>query len=215
MRNKRNLILREKRVKLLEEQLKAKDDIITALENENKNREKFFQEYPELKNKKIVLYAPTFRKNMKSRWDQILNAPISSNSVLMIKNHPGQHVQHKSAREHVYYMDNWKTIDLLAVCDCVITDYSAITLEAAVLKKPVYFWLYVYHDLGNLIYDIEYKKYDMDFLVSFQKKYLTEELGSSSEKITALIISKLREEESQYANEKNYNHGRRTWHTME
>ncbi len=37
MRNKRNLILREKRVKLLEEQLKAKDDIITALENENKN----------------------------------------------------------------------------------------------------------------------------------------------------------------------------------
>lgn len=37
MRNKRNLILREKRVKLLEEQLKAKDDIIAALENENKN----------------------------------------------------------------------------------------------------------------------------------------------------------------------------------
>lgn len=37
MRNKRNLTLREKRVKLLEEQLKAKDDIITALENENKN----------------------------------------------------------------------------------------------------------------------------------------------------------------------------------
>lgn len=37
MRNKRNLILREKRVKLLEEQLKAKDDIIATLENENKN----------------------------------------------------------------------------------------------------------------------------------------------------------------------------------
>ena len=174
---------------------------------------------------------------MKSRWDQILNAPISSNSVLIIKNHPGQHVEHKSTREHVYYMDNWKTIDLLAVCDCVITDYSAITLEAAVLKKPVYFWLYdykeyiennglnldlqkvcapyVYHDLGNLIYDIEYKKYDMDFLVSFRKKYIPEELGNSSEKITTLIISKLREEESQYANEENYNHGRRTWHTVE
>lgn len=37
MRNKRNLMLREKRIKLLEEQLKAKDDIITALESENKN----------------------------------------------------------------------------------------------------------------------------------------------------------------------------------
>lgn len=37
MRNKRNLMLREKRIKLLEEQLKAKDDIVTALESENKN----------------------------------------------------------------------------------------------------------------------------------------------------------------------------------
>lgn len=183
------------------------------LENENKNREKFFQEYPELKNKKIVLYAPTFRKNMKSRWDQILNAPISSDSVFIIKNHPGQHVQHKSTREHVYYMDNWKTIDLLAVCDCVITDYSAITLEAAVLKKPVYFWLYdykeymennglnldlqkvcapyVYHDLEELVDSLRIEKYNTEFLDDFRVKYLPSQMGSSTNSIVQLIISKL------------------------
>ena len=150
---------------------------------------------------------------MKSRWDQILNAPISSNSVLIIKNHPGQHVQQKSAREHVYYMDNWKTIDLLAVCDCVITDYSAITLEAAVLKKPVYFWLYdyneymennglnldlqkvcapyVYHDLEELVDNLRIEKYNTEFLDDFRVKYLPSQMGSSTNSIVQLIISKL------------------------
>lgn len=183
------------------------------LENENKNREKFFKEYPELENKKIILYAPTFRRHMQSHWDQILKAPIDSDSVLIIKNHPGQHVQHKSTREYMYYMDNWKTIDLLAVCDCVITDYSAITLEAAVLKKPVYFWLYdygeyvennglnldlqqvcapyVYHDLEEVLYSIKHEKYSIKFLDEFRTKYLLKEMGTSTNLIVKLVVSKL------------------------
>ena len=40
-------------------------DIFFREEEKQRIREEFYKNYPELKNKKIILYAPTFRDNEK------------------------------------------------------------------------------------------------------------------------------------------------------
>ena len=187
------------------------------MNKETFNRKCFFEENPKLKMKKIILYAPTFRRNMKSRWEEIIDAVNYDKYVLIIKNHPGQITSNRDLPEGAYYMENWKTIDLIPVCDYLITDYSAIALEAAVLKKKTYYWAYdydeyvennglnfevckelpkyVFRDINELMYDMEKEAYDMKPLEKYIEKYLPEELGTSTEKIFRLIISSLEQNE--------------------
>ena len=186
------------------------------IQNEKKNRDKFFAEYPQACGKKVVLYAPTFRRNMESRWFDISKAAGRQNLVIIVKNHPGQHDHYRIDDDNFIYADNWKTLDLLCACDYLITDYSAIALEAAALNKPTYYWIYDYEEylsnnglnidikkeLGsyafediNIIADnISNEKYIYDEYDKYREKYLFSDLGQSTLKICALIISLLGEE---------------------
>ena len=186
------------------------------IQNEKKNRDKFFAEYPQACGKKVVLYAPTFRRNMESRWFDISKAAGRQNLVIIVKNHPGQHDHYRIDDDNFIYADNWKTLDLLCVCDYLITDYSAIALEAAALNKPTYYWIYDYEEylsnnglnidikkeLGsyafediNIIADkISNEKYIYDEYDKYREKYLFNDLGQSTLKICALIISLLGDE---------------------
>ena len=133
-----------------------------------------------------------------------------------MKNHPGQHDHYRIDDDNFIYADNWKTLDLLCVCDYLITDYSAIALEAAALNKPTYYWIYDYEEylsnnglnidikkeLGsyafediNIIADkISNEKYIYDEYDKYREKYLFNDLGQSTLKICALIISLLGDE---------------------
>ena len=104
-------------------------------------------------------------------------------------------------------------MDLIAVCDYIITDYSAIALEAAVLKKRTYYWVYdyneylknnglninlyeaapghVYEDLDELMKAIEDDIYDDSVLENYRNRYLPAELGTSTEKICNLIVKSM------------------------
>lgn len=179
------------------------------------NCKKFFQENPQLKEKKIILYAPTFRRNMESKWDQIIDKVDYSKYALIIKNHPSQRIYGEKPQGDVHYFDNWKTMDLISVCDCIITDYSAIALEAAVLNKRTYYWAYdyeeylannglninlheaapghVYADVKELLSAIDEGRYDQAVLDAYRKKYLPEDLGMSTKKICDLIMKSIRE----------------------
>ena len=42
----------------------------------------------------------------------------------------------------VFDKSKFSTLDMIKVCDYVITDYSAVCIEASLLNKPVYFYLY-------------------------------------------------------------------------
>lgn len=185
------------------------------LNTADKNREKFFRENPQLKDKKIILYAPTFRRNMEAKWDQIIGKVDYDKFALIIKNHPSQRIYGQKPQGQVYYFDDWKTMDLMAVCDYVITDYSAIALEAAVLSKKTFYWTYdydeyvannginidlfdaapghIYSDVNQLIKAIEEDKYDMKVLSNYRKKYLPKDLGMSTKKICDLIMKSITE----------------------
>ena len=46
--------------------------------------------------------------------------------------------------EDVSVGKGWSTYEMMKVADCVITDYSAASLEVSLLNKPVYLYLYDY-----------------------------------------------------------------------
>ena len=104
-------------------------------------------------------------------------------------------------------------MDLLAVCDYVITDYSAIALEAAVLRKKTCYWVYdydeyvaanglnvdmyesmpgtVFKEADELMKFIDSGEYPMDVLENYRNTYLPEDIGRSTEKIATLILELL------------------------
>lgn len=179
-------------------------------ENTEKCRRQFYDAYPELEGKKIVLYAPTFRKGQIFDPKAIVDAfDFNGRQQLIIKRHPNQQLNEENLGQAMT-CDEVPTSTVLSVCDCVITDYSAITIEAAILKKPVYFYLFDYEDylsrngLNVLLSDefpdsvftspdklfdsIENGTYDFDNYRRFCEKYLPAQSGRATDKIAALII---------------------------
>lgn len=182
------------------------------LRSEEGNRKKFFEQNPELQGKPILLYVPTFRRGMEARWTEIIDAVDLDKYTLIIKNHPSQRIEGERP-EGVYYFDDWLGMDLLAVCDYVITDYSAIALEAAVLRKKTCYWVYdydeyvatnglnvdmyqsmpgtVFKEADELMRFIDSGEYPMDVLENYRNTYLPEDIGHSTEKIATLILELL------------------------
>ncbi len=183
------------------------------INNEQANRERFFEENPELEGRTILLYAPTFRRGMEARWRDIIDVVDPEKYTLIIKNHPTQRIEGERPAEHVKYFDDWEAVDLLAVSDYVITDYSAIALEAAVLRKKTLYWVYDYDafvaenglnvdmfesmpglafkDAAEMMAFIDKNEYPMERLDAYRQKYLPEDLGHSAEKIAQLILDTL------------------------
>lgn len=179
-------------------------------ENTEKCRRQFYDAYPELEGEKIVLYAPTFRKGQILDPKPIVDAfDFNGHQQLIIKRHPNQRLNEENLGQAMT-CDEVPTSTVLSVCDCVITDYSAITIEAVILKKPVYFYLFDYEDylsrngLNVLLSDefpdsvftspdklfdsIENGTYDFDNYKRFCEKYLPDQSGRATDKIAALII---------------------------
>ena len=179
-------------------------------ENTEKCRRQFYDAHPELEGEKIVLYAPTFRKGQILDPKPIVDAfDFNGHQQLIIKRHPNQRLNEENLGQAMT-CDEVPTSTVLSVCDCVITDYSAITIEAAILKKPVYFYLFDYEDylsrngLNVLLSDefpdsvftspdklfdsIENGTYDFDNYKRFCEKYLPDQSGRATDKIAALII---------------------------
>ncbi len=91
-----------------------------------------------------VLYAPTYRRNRPDRYQDVLDRFDDPRYALVIKPHPL--VESNVAGENVVNASGVDVLDLLPLCDAVITDYSAVAFEAAVLDKPIYFFLYDFEE---------------------------------------------------------------------
>lgn len=178
------------------------------IQTEESNRKKVYETYPQLREKDVILYAPTFRRNMELQWEPLLDAIDFDKYILIIKGHPNQEIQCSHAG--VMMCPDFKAVDLLAVCDYLITDYSAIAVEAAVLNKKTYYYLYDFDEYMEnnginvspfdsmpgcsfrnarlLMEDLMSGSYKQDVLDSYRKKYLPPELGTSTEKLASLVI---------------------------
>lgn len=112
---------------------------------------RLYKEYPYLNTKKVILYAPTYRDQELDRFHLQLDldkmsAALSQDFVLWVKLHPAiKNKVNDSERypDFVYDFSEDEDInDLLFVTDILITDYSSIACEFALLERPMIFFPY-------------------------------------------------------------------------
>lgn len=112
--------------------------------NEDRLRSEFDKEYPECKDKKLILYAPTFRddrnddaKLLESIDINAFNERFGDDYRLLIRLHP--QVRTSSADlTGATDVGNYKKLNtLIRIADIMITDYSSICMDFAFLEKPI------------------------------------------------------------------------------
>lgn len=100
--------------------------------------------------KTTILYAPTLRKG--PAYDGWLGKAVrdlasccdAQRCNFVVAAHPlNNHVDSNqlAGLDHVSFVPDASTIDLLGLADCVITDYSAVAFEAGIIGKPVFFYV--------------------------------------------------------------------------
>lgn len=172
----------------------------------NEKVEQLLKEYPKLKEKKNILYVPTFRKNEKTPVQNIIEAVDKEKYNLIIRLHP---LEKTAIKEDYIISTKYSTFELLKIADYVITDYSAIAFEAATINKPIFFYLYdlnKYQDdrglninlnqemksvtstnINDIINIIEKEEYPYDEYENFKNKYIETLDTKNSERIVKNI----------------------------
>lgn len=117
--------------------------------NSDRLRSDFDKKYPECKGKRLVLYAPTFRDNPeddKKLLDSLdikaFNERFGVDSRLLVRLHPQIHTSEKNLEGATDVSDYVRLSDLIRLCDIMITDYSSICMDFALLEKPIYFYAF-------------------------------------------------------------------------
>lgn len=104
-------------------------------------RAEFFAEYPELRGKKILLWAPTFRGNAGApetagiREMLAMKASLPDDTALVIKLHPHTEALHPGLSCPV------DTEKLMCAADMLITDYSTVIFDYSLLQKPIVLYM--------------------------------------------------------------------------
>lgn len=120
-------------------------------ESEKENRvQQFYQEYPELKGKKIALFTPTFRGTNQENDGVIemfdgakVKEVLGEEWIVIIKMHPKFPSDQVPNENGCINMTEYKDISTLyLVSDMLITDYSSTVVEYVLLKKPVVMFAY-------------------------------------------------------------------------
>lgn len=112
--------------------------------------QQFKKDFPFIQNKKVILYAPTYREEQLSETDiklsldlAQLNEQLSSTHLLLLRLHPA--LSNHFSNEYpnfVIDVSNYDSIDTLLVgSDILISDYSSIPFEFAILNKPMIFYV--------------------------------------------------------------------------
>lgn len=133
-------------------------DLLFDEERCNELKKEFYERYPSLKGKQLVLYAPTFRD------DEVTNPKLAFDLPELMKRLPEDmciglklHPYVAKAFHGIDLPDNLKervydfsmekdTNQLLIAANLLVTDYSSIIFEFCVLRKPMIFYAYDYEE---------------------------------------------------------------------
>lgn len=168
----------------------ARCDVFFSEEYKNETREKIFSRYPSLKDKKVVLFAPTFR----GRGQQTAYYPsdkfdvnafakaLGEEYAIIVKYHP--FCKERPAVENEYkdrvfdLSDEDELNDLLFVTDILVTDYSSVVFEASLLDIPMLFYAY----------DLEEYIESRDFYYDF-KSFVPGKIVRTQEELTSAVLN--------------------------
>ena len=174
--------------------------------NTNKNEE-ILDMNPSYKDKKTILYIPTFRKKEKIQLEDLIQKVDNTKYNLIIKLHP---LDNTKVDEKYLVKGDFSTYDLMHFADYIITDYSATAIEASLLQKPLF--LYVYDidtyvekrglnvelteelksstskNIQDILDIIEKDTYDYSKLEKFRNKYVETYNNNNTQNICEVIL---------------------------
>lgn len=164
--------------------------------------------FPLLENKTVVLFAPTFRKDGGGRPSDLIKALDCDRYCVVVKAHPNELLNTQGLP--VVRCPGVSALEMLSVAEYLITDYSAIALEAAALNvKTLYYVpdyeryrtenglnidLYqvmpqcVFSDPTQLADALE-QAYPQGALDAYRQKYLFDNLGHSAQAIADVVMT--------------------------
>ena len=116
---------------------------------EKEAKEALLEHYPALRGKKLVLWAPTFRddeaadKTLPEQFDfAAFEARFGQTHALLVRLHPQIHAQNRTVKDAVDVTDYLDPTALVLAADMLITDYSSICMDFALLGKPCVFFAF-------------------------------------------------------------------------
>ncbi|QFK72895.1 hypothetical protein F7984_17515 [Pradoshia sp. D12] len=140
---------------------------------EHKNlKDRFYQQYPQLRGKKIVLYAPTFRgkSHYQEEFDipldlELMKKKLSDEYALIIHLHPYM-ILHLSGIEQyedfvIHMKKGYNIQELLVLADILVTDYSSVIFDYSLLKRPIAF---IADDLEEYLKERDFYYPYLDFI---------------------------------------------------
>lgn len=174
-------------------------------------------------NKKVILYAPTWRDNSFNlkgytfklkvdfkKWQKTLGKDY----VVIFKPHYliVNDFDLESVKDFVYFVDPKEDISsLYLIADILVTDYSSVFFDYAILRRPIYFYMYdldsyrdelrgfyldIYQDLpgkvieneDSLLEKINQSEFDYDKLKLFNQRFNNHEDGSASKRVLDILF---------------------------
>ncbi|TCP19004.1 CDP-glycerol glycerophosphotransferase (TagB/SpsB family) [Scopulibacillus darangshiensis] len=172
-----------------------------------------------MKEKKVILYAPTFRDTELSAFNlkldlDLMQKELGEDYVLFLKVHPAVKTKLNYEQEFpgfVYdYSDYGNINELLLITDILITDYSSIPYEFALLNRPMIFFPYdledykkerglwddyeslvpgpVVYTTGDIVDKIKKQAFDLSQIEAFSGKWNQYSKGHSSENLVGLLF---------------------------
>lgn len=157
-------------------------DILLSERNTAEIRKAFDDAHPDCKDKKLILYAPTFRENGdadKKLLDNInmaeFNKLLGDEYSLLIKLHP----QINSSKPIDGAVDVTKGHDigeLTLISDMLITDYSSACMDFALLSKPCIFFAF----------DLEEYEKERSFYFNYES-YVPGEVAKTFDEVISAI----------------------------
>ena len=178
--------------------------------------------------KKIILYAPTWRDNsyVASGYTFELEADfhkwreaLGDDYVVVFKPHYliiNKYENDETLTGFLYSVKAESEInELYVLSDILVTDYSSVFFDYAVLNRPIYFYMYdldqykgelrgfyldiytelpgrIYEDESKLLIDIKESVYDYSFLESFNQKFNAWQTGNCAQKVIDIIFSDIK-----------------------
>ena len=118
-------------------------------EKANEAKTKVWNIYPQLKNKKVYFWAPTFRRQGSTCYLQdkldfdAIESLLKEDEILLIKYHPVIYLHQKEECDFSRYRKIINTTeyesiyDLLCAADTFMTDYSSAMHYALLMDKPI------------------------------------------------------------------------------
>ncbi|MGM9948353.1 CDP-glycerol glycerophosphotransferase family protein [Floccifex sp.] len=199
---------------------------ILSLVDKNRVLEKKKQMHLPL-DKKIILYAPTWRDNsyvaagytfeLKAnfrKWKEYLQEDY----IVLFKPHYliiNSFKEDQELKGFLYSMDATMDIaQLYEIADCLVTDYSSVFFDYAILNRPIYFYMYdleeyaqdlrgfyldihtdlpgkIYREEDSLLASIQKQEFDFEHLKEFNSYFNNKEDGHASKRVVDILYKEI------------------------